>query len=54
MAAEQEYAEAQYALGVRYLSGQGVVQDIEEAARLILLAADNGSEEAIEFLKGES
>jgi TPR repeat protein len=40
--AEQDQAMAQFNLGVRYLTGQGVPQDYKEAAHWFQLAAEQG------------
>lgn len=50
-AANQGYADAQLNLGICYLVGRGVKEDLVEAVRLFLEAEKNGSEEAKEMLK---
>ena len=45
-AAEQNYAEAQYNLGVCYYNGEGVAKDWVEAYKWLLLAARQGDEDA--------
>ena len=47
--AEQGHAEAQFNLGYMYTLGNGVAQDDEEALKWYLLAAEQGSEEAIKY-----
>ncbi len=49
--AEQGFAEAQYALGECYEEGEGVEQDLEEAAKWYRLAAEQGHEDAKEALE---
>jgi TPR repeat protein len=49
--AAKGFPEAQYALGMRYLSGNGVTQDESKGKELIKLAADQGSERAREKLR---
>src|SRR5215468_7055801 len=44
--AEKGNAEAQTALGTKYRNGEGVRQDLEQAARWFRLAANQGSAEA--------
>ena len=44
--AEQGIAEAQFNLGVMYVTGQGVPQDNKEAAKWYRLAAEQGVAEA--------
>ena len=46
-AAAQGLADAQFSLGVMYLKGVGVSKDINRAAQLIHLAANQGQEQAI-------
>ena len=50
-AAEQGLAEAQYNLGVCYINGWGVPQDVEEAIKWLRKAAEQGYEDAIDALK---
>jgi len=45
-AAEQGYADAQFNLGLLYANGDGVAQDMEEAAELFMLAAEQGHVDA--------
>lgn len=45
-AAEKEHAEARYELGLCYVYGEGVREDLKEAARLFRLAAEQGLIEA--------
>ena len=45
-AAEQNYADAQYILGVCYDSGEGVAKDEIEAYKWWLLAAGHGNDDA--------
>lgn len=52
-AAEQQYPEAQFALGHMYAAGRGVPQNDAEATKWYRLAADQGHEEAQDVLKGE-
>ena len=49
-AAEQGYADAQYALGSMYSTGRGVAQSEEEAARWVRLAAEQGHVDALKVL----
>ena len=42
LAAQQDHAEAQFALGSMHFDGDGVPQDKEEAARWYQLAAERG------------
>ena len=49
-AAEAGNEEAQIAMGVRYLQGQGVTKDFKEAVKWFRLAADKGNTEAMGFL----
>ncbi len=49
-AAEQEYASAQYTLGVRYASGRGVGKDEEEAVRWYRKAAKQDAKAALRGL----
>lgn len=44
--AEQEYAAAQYNLGLMYNNGEGVPQNYTEAVRWYRMAAENGNTEA--------
>jgi hypothetical protein len=46
--AAKGFPEAQFALGIRYLSGNGVTQDEAKGKELIRAAADQGSERARE------
>lgn len=46
MAAEQDYAEAQYDLGARYEDGRGMPEDDAEAIRWYRKAAEQGYREA--------
>jgi len=39
-------------LGICYLNGTGVAQDVEEAVQWFHKAAEQGHEEAIEWLQG--
>jgi clan AA aspartic protease (TIGR02281 family) len=43
-------AQAQIRMGIRYLQGTGVTQDLKEAAKWFRLAADKGNTEALGFL----
>ncbi len=43
--------DAQYNVGACLLKGYGVTVDIPEGMRYILMAAEQGDEEAIEMLK---
>lgn len=43
-------ADAAFDLGVRYLKGQGVSANTNEAARLFKLAADRGNTEALKWI----
>jgi len=52
-AAENGDAEAQYLLGLAYFYGDGVEEDDIKAYELIGAAADQGYEEALEFLFGD-
>ena len=52
-AARQGHAEAQYSLGILFLSGSGVVQDDAEATRWIGRAAAQGHADAGAYLKGK-
>ena len=45
-AAEKGHAEAQYELGLCYMVGEGVAEDLKEAGRLFRLAGDQGLMEA--------
>jgi TPR repeat protein len=47
-AAEQNYATAQENLGVCYVSGEGVAEDLVEAYKWLLLAVRQGDEHAKE------
>ncbi len=49
--AERGYADAQNDLGFMYVNGIGVEQDYEEAAKWLLMADDNHSEEAFDNLR---
>lgn len=49
--AEAGDADAQYELGLRYLSGRGVVKDETEGLRLLALASKQGHKKAAERLK---
>jgi hypothetical protein len=49
--AAKGFPEAQFALGVRYLTGNGVPRDDEKGKELIKAAADQGSERAKEKLR---
>jgi TPR repeat protein len=49
--AAKGFPEAKYALGVRYLTGNGVAQDQSKGKELIQSAADQGSERALEKLR---
>jgi TPR repeat protein len=42
-AAEQDYGEAQYLMGVAFEYGEGVAQDIDEAKKWYEKAVSNGS-----------
>ena len=42
MAAEQGNASAQYFLGSAYVTGEGVAEDLSEAARWLRMAAEQG------------
>jgi TPR repeat protein len=44
LSADQGHLPAMFALGVAYLNGQGVNQDSDEAARLLVSAAKQGHE----------
>ena len=46
MAAEQDYAIAQFNLGAMYENGEGVPQNYKEAVRLYTLAAEQGHAKA--------
>jgi len=46
LAAEQGYADAQYALGKAYDDGEGVPQDYAEAVKWYRLAAERGQPDA--------
>ena len=52
MAAEQREVEAQTALGLMYLDGEGVPQDEREAVKWIRRAAEEGSTDAQALLGG--
>ena len=51
-AARQGHAEAQYSLGILFLTGTGVVQDQKEAERWIRKAAEQGHADAGLYLRG--
>ncbi|MBP3407834.1 MAG: sel1 repeat family protein [Bacteroidaceae bacterium] len=46
LAAEQDYPESQYYLGVCYYNGQGVAENRSKGVRLLRKARSGGSEEA--------
>jgi TPR repeat protein len=48
--AEKDYGWAQYALGVRYLTGKGVEKDAELARQWLEKAAKNGESQAVKKL----
>ena len=50
-AAEQNYATAQENLGVCYVSGEGVAENLVEAYKWLLLAARQGDEGAKQIMK---
>jgi TPR repeat protein len=50
-AAEQDDPEAQYALGIRYGRGEGVLQDIQLGLYWVNRAADKKYPKAIAFLR---
>lgn len=49
--AKQQFSQAQFLLGLKYLRGSGVNMNIQLAQDYIKEAADNGNEKAIQFLK---
>jgi len=49
-AANQQYAEAQFSLGKCYYNGEGVKQNLKKAKEYFELAAEQGYEDAINFL----
>jgi TPR repeat protein len=51
-AARQGHAEAQYSLGILFLTGSGVTQDRAEAGKWIERAAAQGHPDAAAYLKG--
>ena len=51
LAAAKGYAKAQFNLGLSYVCGNGISVDKVEGLRWMKLAAENGSQEAIAFLK---
>lgn len=53
-AAQAGHRDAQYSLGLMFLSGKGVVQSQEEAAKWITMAAKQGHPEAQNFIRGIS
>jgi hypothetical protein len=53
-AARQGHAQAQYSLGILFLTGTGVVQSPEEANRWIERAAAQGHPDAAAYLKGKA
>src|SRR5688572_22898242 len=48
--ADQDYGWAQYALGVRHLTGKGVEKDLEQARKWLEKAAKNGESQAVKKL----
>lgn len=52
-AASRGHAEAEYSLGLLFLSGKGVIQSQEEALKWIQRAADHGHPGARNFLGGD-
>ena len=51
-AASQGHAEAQYSLGILFLTGSGVLQDNDEARKWISRAAAKGHADAKAFMAG--
>jgi TPR repeat protein len=50
LSAEQGYADAQYFVAVCYYYGYGVASDVEVSNQWMQLAAQNGNEDAINYL----
>ena len=52
-AARQGHAEAQYSLGILFLTGTGLIQNQTEAVRWIERAAQQGHADASAYLQGK-
>ena len=53
-AARKGHADAQYSLGILFLTGSGVVQSNDEASKWIGRAAAQGHADAAAYLKGNA
>jgi len=51
-AARRGHADAQYSLGILFLTGKGVVQSRDEALKWIRRAADQGHADAAAYVAG--